>query len=193
MKKNRENNITDNLKGGLVGVIADKMTGNKGFTLIEVLAAMAILSIGLVSLMSLSVTSLKSKETGKRRTMAVNLAAGKLEALKAIPYTSIQVSSENLIEAIDRDCDVGTAAFTFFECDPFQGTSPVETFGTESLKFTWSWDVRFIDLDNDGVTHILNSSKIEDDDVKLITVHVVWDDAFGEHKVSLKTLRYRLG
>ena len=182
MKKNK-----DNLKSGLVGVIADKMTDARGFTLIEVLAAMAILSIGLVSLMSLSVTSLKSKETGKRRTIAVNLAADKIEYLKAIPYHNVNVDGS---EAIDRNCNIFDGG-TRFECVA-QGTdSYIALF--DNLEFEWSWDVQYIDLDNDGVRHQEGSTNIEDDDAKLIIVNVTWNDMFGDHTVTLKTLRYRLG
>lgn len=186
MKKNKEN--IGNLKVGLVGVIAGKMAGKKGFTLIEVLAAMAILSIGLVSLMSLSVTSLKSKETGKRRTIAVNLAADKIEYLRAIPYHNVNIDGA---EAVERKCENFDGA-TRYECEAYGGSTYIEYFG--NLRFDWRWDVLYIDLDNDGVTHQEGSTyNIEDDDVKLITVYVTWTDMFGDHEVSLKTLRYRLG
>lgn len=187
MKKNREN--IGNLKSGLVGVIAGKMAGSKGFTLIEVLAAMAILSIGLVSLMSLSVTSLKSKETGKRRTIAVNLAADRIEYLRAIPYHNVNIDGSDVIT---RECD-SFDDDTRFEC--YLETDPsvdfTETIG--GLEFLWNWEVKYINLDNDGETNQTDSVNIEDDDVKLISVNVLWTDMFGDHRVTLKTLRYRLG
>lgn len=187
--ENRKN--INNSKGYLVKTITGKMVVNKGFTLIEVLASMAILSIGLVSLMSLSVTSVRSKEMGKRQTIAINIAAEKIEFLKTLQYNNVNIGSD--IDSIERECTIVTAN-TYFTCEAI-GTAypskPVETHN--GLKFTWWWDVRYIDLDDDGVTNEEDSTNIEDDDVKLITVYVTWDDAFGTHKISLKTLRYRLG
>lgn len=63
--------------------------GNSAFTLIEVLIAMAILSIGLLAITSMTVMVTKSNYKSKNMTMAIDLAQNKLDDLKVTSYASI--------------------------------------------------------------------------------------------------------
>ena len=66
------------------------MTGNRGFTIIEVIFALSIFAIGILAVSSLSLTSVSSNASARRITEATVLAEDRLERLAAIPYDNIQ-------------------------------------------------------------------------------------------------------
>ncbi len=61
----------------------------KGFTLLEVLFALAIFSIGLMAIIGMTTMTIKSNYMSKNLTTAVHLAQNKLETLKAGLYDDI--------------------------------------------------------------------------------------------------------
>jgi type IV pilus assembly protein PilV len=61
----------------------------QGFTLIEVLISLVILSISLLALAALIVTSTRNNSFGNHMTEATTLAQGKLEELRAVRWEAI--------------------------------------------------------------------------------------------------------
>lgn len=79
----------------------------RGFTLIEALIALVILSLGLFGLMQIQTRVMLKTGDSKAQTAAVNLAQEKLEGLRARDYADID-SDEDLI----RTAVGGTTDFT---------------------------------------------------------------------------------
>ncbi|OGL38811.1 MAG: hypothetical protein A2042_01050 [Candidatus Schekmanbacteria bacterium GWA2_38_11] len=72
-----------------------KFWGNKeGFTLVEIMVAMIVLSIGLLSFFALNMAIIKSNVFSKAITYATNLAQEKIEQLKNTPYANITNQTE---------------------------------------------------------------------------------------------------
>ena len=61
-------------------------TGNGGFTLIEVLVAIAIFAIGILALTSLQAVYIGGNSSARMQTESTTLAAQWLERLKILPY-----------------------------------------------------------------------------------------------------------
>jgi len=68
---------------------------SKGFTLIEVLVSLVILSISLLALAGLMTTTTKNNSVGGRLTEAATLAQDKLEELRAIPWDNIPLNQSS--------------------------------------------------------------------------------------------------
>lgn len=64
-----------------------------GFTLVEVLVAMTVLAVGLVSITTVTSSSLDVSVRTSRRTNAVDIATQAIEATRAIPYDRITPAS----------------------------------------------------------------------------------------------------
>ena len=64
-------------------------TRSKGFTLIEILVALVILSISLLALAGLMVTTTKNSSFGGRMTEAATFAQDLLEQLRASPWGNV--------------------------------------------------------------------------------------------------------
>jgi type II secretion system protein I len=79
---------------------------NKGFTLIEVLVAMVILSFSLLALAGLMITTTKNNSFGSNMTEAATFAQDKLEELRAIKW-------ENLIDGNNTDQQGGSTGINY--------------------------------------------------------------------------------
>ena len=72
---------------------------NAGFTLIESMLTMVILSISMLALAGLQVSALRGNALSRRMATAVSVAEQKLEQLKNTFYTNIQSESATQITA----------------------------------------------------------------------------------------------
>ena len=63
-------------------------TGERGFTLIEVLIALLILMVGMAGILSLQLTSMKATSFSRHATEASSLAEDKVEDLRTVPLSS---------------------------------------------------------------------------------------------------------
>jgi prepilin-type N-terminal cleavage/methylation domain-containing protein len=68
---------------------------SKGFTLIEILIALIILSVAFLALAGLMVQSTKNNSFGGRMTEAATFAQDKLEELKAVSWVAIVPGSDH--------------------------------------------------------------------------------------------------
>ena len=67
-------------------------SNDRGFTLIEVLIAMVVLTVALVSLAELMAITLRLQQVGRNQTAAVRLAQDKIDELMSANFTNAQLS-----------------------------------------------------------------------------------------------------
>ena len=72
---------------------------NAGFTLVESMLTLAIMSMGLLALAGLQITALRGNALSRRMTTAVSLAEQRLEQLKNTSYTNIQAEAATQVTA----------------------------------------------------------------------------------------------
>jgi type IV pilus assembly protein PilV len=74
----------------------------EGFTLIEIMIALLVMSIGLTALAAVQISAIRGNAFSKRMTTAVSIADEKIEQIKSIPYanilseSSIQITQSNM-------------------------------------------------------------------------------------------------
>jgi type IV pilus assembly protein PilV len=73
-----------------------------GFTLIEIMIAIVILSIGLLSLASLQIAMIQGNAFAQRMTTAASVVEDKLEQLKNTPLAQIHAESPTSVTASNR-------------------------------------------------------------------------------------------
>jgi prepilin-type N-terminal cleavage/methylation domain-containing protein len=157
---------------------------HQGFSLLEVLVAVVILSVGLLALASLQISLMRSSTDSKARTVALSLAKERLENLRT--FTSL-TGYQNLADS---------------------GTQPPVTIG--GISYTPAWTVeRFIyneDVDGDGTLNEANDQQfqgpvspdtgatpgspagyVDNNEFKRIKVTVDWTDAeAGNQRVAME-------
>jgi type IV pilus assembly protein PilV len=73
------------------------MSIEEGFTLIEIMITLVVLSVGLIGLAGLQVSAIKGNTFSKRMTTAVSIANQRLEQLKDTSYANILSESSTQI------------------------------------------------------------------------------------------------
>ncbi len=72
----------------------------KGFTLLEFVVAVTILAVGILAMVGLQSTAIRSRTSAKWETAATTLAEQKLEALKSSGYSGLTNTSWSTAESI---------------------------------------------------------------------------------------------
>lgn len=70
-----------------------------GFTVIESMIAIVILSISFLALANLQISSIKGNAIAQRRTTAVSIAEQRIEQLKNTPFATIQAEAPTPVTA----------------------------------------------------------------------------------------------
>src|SRR5262244_1298111 len=75
----------------------------EGFTLIEVMITMVVLSIGLVALAGIQISAIKGNAFSRRMTTAVSVAEQTIEQIKNTPYDNVQSQSTTQVTAANMN------------------------------------------------------------------------------------------
>ena len=70
-------------------ILSNRIQGRQGFSLIEVVIALSIFTIGILAVASLIISSIDENGSARRLTEATALAEDQLESLQAVPYVNI--------------------------------------------------------------------------------------------------------
>jgi type IV pilus modification protein PilV len=108
------------------------MTGprQEGFTFIEVLQALAICTIGLLALSSLTMGTIRANATAKRMTAAATLAEAKMEDLRQQPYGAVAEGTDQVTDGVAY-----SRAWTVCTDCPIHGTKEI-TLTVEWMEHT---------------------------------------------------------
>ncbi|EMS80592.1 type IV pilus modification protein PilV [Desulfotignum phosphitoxidans] len=101
-----------------------KLNNKSGFTLIEVLVAMAVFAIGILAITGMQVTSIQGNQSARLRTEAVSYASKHMDTLISNGYSA----------ATDGSATEGSIILTW----TVTGDSPVT--GTKTIVLTATWD-----------------------------------------------------
>jgi type IV pilus assembly protein PilV len=134
-----------------------------GFSLVEVLIALIIMSVGMLGIAGLYVQSLQAGRTSMFRHQAVSLAGDVADRIRANPTAGIAYAANganNNCVAADVDCDVvGMAA-----------------------NDIWTWDQQAVNsLPNGDVVVAFDDSVVP----PVYTITVNWDEPGGQPSYSI--------
>ncbi len=135
--------------------------GEEGFTLLEIMVSIFILSVALITLSGLMTSTIRSTDYGRRATEAANLAREKIEGLER----QATVNFDGIVDSVAAS-------------DPVAGVNPdvVEDFGAISGHPS----IRRETYITDGAAPV-NS--------KDIAVKVIWNDTIGTgHNIIFRTI-----
>lgn len=109
------------------------LRNSKGFTLVEVMVAIAILSIALLGLVSVTVMVIKSNSFSKEMTKATTLANDKMEDLKKSSYSG-------LVSGTDTKTDPSTDTSRLIYTKTWTVTQNSPIVGTKTIDITVQWN-----------------------------------------------------
>jgi type IV pilus assembly protein PilV len=91
-----------------------------GFTLLEVMFATLILAMGLIGMMAMQMSAIQGNDYGMKMTEAAERIETRMEAIRMMPYESIQSEAE------EADADGFTRTTTVQDHTPQTGVKTVE-------------------------------------------------------------------
>ena len=98
----------------------------RGFTLIELLISMALASVGLMGLLALQVTAIRTNAVSRNFIEAVGVAQERIETVELAQYANIST-------LVEGSCAIPTAgAIT----STITGTSPITVAGGSTTQYT---------------------------------------------------------
>ena len=101
---------------------------DEGFTLIELMITLVVLSLGLLALAGLQVSAIKANAVSKRMTVATAVADATIEQLKDTPYANVISEAATAVTA---------GAMTFTRQVTVTANSP--TANTKTIQVVVSW------------------------------------------------------
>jgi type IV pilus assembly protein PilV len=73
--------------------VIKKIRNDEGYTLIEMLIAIAILSVGLLAVATMQISSIRVNDTARRMTRRATMAQDRLEYIMSLKYTHAVLTS----------------------------------------------------------------------------------------------------
>jgi type IV pilus modification protein PilV len=139
---------------------------HKGFTLLEIMISVLIISVGLVALANLQTKLSRYSATAKQRTLAVNLAEQQIETMQAISVLGSTGAGS---------CATEPGAF-----DDLSACTSGVTVDGGSGAFTMTWTISEFLQNADGTTEAyVAAPNLRRPDLKLVTIKVAWFDGQG--------------
>jgi prepilin-type N-terminal cleavage/methylation domain-containing protein len=179
------------------------MKNSKGFTLIEVVTATVVLSVGILAAASMQVTAIKGNQEASYRSSATNLAFSFLEELKRLPFdhdnlapntdspptprpANYNLLNEGAAEAMSGQALPDTVDHTFVPADFPVFTEDYRMVGSNLVdnaghRFVIFWNV-------DDSTPLVGSGG--DPAYYTIRLFVFWDGSAGKRHLEFTTLKY---
>jgi len=149
---------------------------NQGFTLIEIMVAMVIFAIGILSVAALQTKATKGNISANRSTRAFTWCSDRMEMLMSLPYIDANLDDGSHSE-LNGDFDQATDGID----NDYDGQ-------IDEAGETGDIDIEWTVVDNDGVTGVPPPPQF----TKSITVTVTWRTPMGQEKtVNLRTIRAR--
>lgn len=149
-----------------------KLNKNSGFTLIEVLIAMFILSVGILAVVSMFTTSMKASQLGRNVTVGNRLAQNLMEQVKTQTFSSALTDMCTSTGILNCVTTPDTTTYVAGDTDTGAGTFQEASGGINLV----SYNVTLQQVENRPITGL-----------NTVTVTVTWSDAYGAHTTKLIT------
>ena len=146
-----------------IAVIKKNKDSEKGFTLLEVIIAISILTIGLLAVASMQVSAIKGNTLSFGVTEATTWAGDQMEKLMIMPYDPDPYADDDPLDDRDKDGKLGLE-------DDTPGTAD---HNVTRRKYTVYWNIA-VDADTD--------------DTKTVNVIVTWKDHGIQKRVSMRNI-----
>ena len=137
-----------------------------GFTLLEIMIAILIISIGMAALANLQGKLTRYSALAKQRTLAMNLAEQQIETMHSF-YT--------LADTGEDTCATAQSGY-----DDLESCTDGTMVNVGNMQFNLSWAITEYVQNADGTSEIYTSdSAVLRPDLKLVTIKVEWGDGQG--------------
>lgn len=157
-----------------------KMT-KKGFTIVEVLVAISILSIGIFAVISMLTTSLRSGSKGRAMTAANQVVQQQLEQVKVMTFDTM---ANNMCGYVLPQTP------GFIPTEPCIKVTTVVFTNRTAVDYTAKYNVPASLGDLSSITYDVTMQNVKNypvTDVDMVAAKAKWSDVNGEHNTTAMT------
>ena len=115
-----------------------EMSGENGFTMIEVLIAISIFAIGLLAVAALQITAFQGNRVGDEVTKGTMLAQMQIEALKSADFSTATLAPGNYVDANNLIDETGAPGGRFTRTWTIADTAPVTLSRLVTVTVGWT-------------------------------------------------------
>lgn len=162
-------------------------TQDAGFTLVEVMIAMFILTAGILAVVGMFTASMKANQFGRDMTVANRLAQNLMEQVKTQAFSNVLVDMCTNTDISNCTAFVPTSPTSIAGCS---GTAPLTRGMSGSFKQAAGGVSPVLTRGISSVTYSVRLQEVQDNPIcglSHITVTVTWSDAFGSHTTEFIT------
>ena len=185
----------------------NRIKNQTGFTLLEVLVAGAILTIGLLGIAAMMTSAMRANSNSRRMTTATNLAQQRIEEMKNIPFENLfktsatnsnnssNVAPVNILGVAPVDNGVNPSPCTAtYPCGDIKANDLIWTYSSDaavdSITYKRIWTVeRNPNINGNG--NGSGDNNLDADEQRTVRVEAIvsWKDSTGKwHKVSTASI-----
>ncbi|EKD35206.1 MAG: hypothetical protein ACD_75C02002G0001 [uncultured bacterium] len=106
-------------------MVKKSMSGQKGFTLIEIIIAILLLAVALMGLASVTTTVIKANSSSQTLTTATTLAKDKMEEQKAANFTALPTAGSPDYATADGQVQASASGSYYTRTWGVAGTDPM--------------------------------------------------------------------
>jgi len=166
-----------------------KHKGNAGFSLVEVVVAMTVFTIGVLGVVPMLAFNVKSNAAGKNFGIAVYLAQQRLEQIRSWPFWEDYDASAQRYGITMNNTDLfGEEQVQVGEYYQFFKIKSVVLRNGDDMNITFQsggvYDEGRTEAGASSSLNTTNSSTTIEEDIKLVRVKVEWTDLFGFHEIE---------
>lgn len=148
---------------------------NQGFTLIEVMMAMVVFSVGILAILGMQISAIKGNDDASEISQALAVAQGQLDSLMTLPYNATDLDDDGDGTGQDADDDGDDDDCN---CDDFglNDNTPTTADGNRTVdgKYNLFWNVAV----NEPVAN-----------AKRIRMIVQWQDNAQTRQITLEAVK----
>lgn len=180
-----EENLVQLLFIAITWSIKMKKVNSRGFTLIEVLIALLVLSIGILAVSVMQITAIKSNSTSFYRAVANNIGNSIIEELKRLPFDDPNLSP-------GADLNAGKASFPD-DPSPDSADHKLVSGLLPGLSNTLTIEGTKVKDDNNKTYtvfwNILNHSIGSSTPYCIIKLFIYWDSPLGQNHLEFTAVK----
>ena len=124
-------------------MVKKSMSGQKGFTLLEVMIAVFLLAVAIMGTASVTTSVIKGNSWSQTLTTATTLAKDKMEELKATSYTALPTGGTTVTDYASADGTVQTSSTGSYYKREWNGNvtgTASNTINAITVTVTWSFN-----------------------------------------------------
>ena len=119
------------------GLMIRTVKDRRGFTLVEIMIAVFILTVALIGLISVTVMVINGNDFSRRMTTATTLGKDRIEQVKRMSYSAVTAGVTT--DYWNADSSAGSSGAYFTRVTTVTDSTPAVNMKTVQVVVSWTW------------------------------------------------------